>query len=383
MKKILSLIILTAFMLSLCACTADLGKPEEKAKEVNGKVEETSDTDKVEKFEFKHEYDQGKEYGILQALDENGEIVWEYSTDKYGATEHDRVIDMGENGGHYYLVVDGTVVCLNKSTGKKEWEQGSVGAANTFCFGKNGELYVTGILGPEATKIDKNGKIIWTVKDYEGYQWPYGISLIDDNTLEIKMTAETGESDVPVRVDAKSGKLLASASSGQSTNDLFSRVAGNYTFASGAGGWSTDIVLLSDGTFTGDYHDNEYADDGKGYTSILYLSKFHGKFSNVKKISEYSYTADLVSLTYDSKKGKEEISDGIKTCYVDAYGFEKCKSVTFYLKGAKMKDLPSDFITWGYGSVGISGKEDTLPTNGFYNIADSAGFFDTKNAFSF
>lgn len=163
-------------------------------------------------------------------------------------------------------------------------------------------------------------------------------------------------------------------------DDLFKRVGGEYVFSSGAGGWSTDITLNADGTFKGEYYDSNYLDENN--VEIL-CSKFHGRFSKVKKVNEYTYSAELADLTYDTQTGTEEISDHSDLLpggqeiwrYTEAYGLEKCKTVYFYLKGAPMSSLPEEFIGWGYGAVGLTGEESTLPMNGFYNTEEEYGFF--------
>ena len=44
-------------------------------------------------------------------------------------------------------------------------------------------------------------------------------------------------------------------------------------FSSGAGGWSTELKVADDGTFTGAYHDSEMELTGENYPNgtVLYL----------------------------------------------------------------------------------------------------------------
>ena len=52
--------------------------------------------------------------------------------------------------------------------------------------------------------------------------------------------------------------------------DLFSEMAGEYWFLSGAGGWQTRLFLFSDGAFEGLFEDYD--------AGSVYRCKFHGAF---------------------------------------------------------------------------------------------------------
>ena len=183
------------------------------------------------------------------------------------------------------------------------------------------------------------------------------------------------------------GESKESVSSGNNSaaKALFSKVAGNYSFLSGAGGWSTDIELNDDGTFTGTYHDTDIV-NGEEYAEQIAYSRFSGKFKKIKKLDKYIYSAELEPLNYETETGREEIVENAtgdepykqKHVCTTAYGLEKCETVYFYLKGSPMSDLPEEFISWGYGTVGITGDETKLPVNGFYNVEEQYGFFEME-----
>ena len=67
---------------------------------------------------------------------------------------------------------------------------------------------------------------------------------------------------------------LATAAAGQEIpdvqdsagKDVFERLDGStFYFLSGAGAWSTELVVSPDGSFTGYYHDTDMGDSGAGY----------------------------------------------------------------------------------------------------------------------
>ena len=53
----------------------------------------------------------------------------------------------------------------------------------------------------------------------------------------------------------------------------------DFTFASGAGAWLTELMLEQDGSFAGQYHDSEMGDLGDDYPNgSCYISTFSGRF---------------------------------------------------------------------------------------------------------
>ena len=52
-----------------------------------------------------------------------------------------------------------------------------------------------------------------------------------------------------------------------------------FGFASGAGGWSSELTFANDGIFMGSYHDSDMGDTGDGYPNgTIYVSDFSGRF---------------------------------------------------------------------------------------------------------
>lgn len=168
----------------------------------------------------------------------------------------------------------------------------------------------------------------------------------------------------------------------QSGTESFAPIAGDYSFASGAGGWSTDITVNADGTFSGTYHDTDFSDGSEEYGSVCELSEFHGSFVDLRKVDDYTYSFEMGSLVYDSETGKEEIAeqDGetVKFVYTTAYGLENGKTFYFYAEGAPSDSLPEafvDWVAWVTASLDPATEFDTLPFNGLYNENEGYGFF--------
>ena len=141
-------------------------------------------------------------------------------------------------------------------------------------------------------------------------------------------------------------------------------------FSSGAGGWSTDIVLNPDGTFTGSYHDSNMGESGDGYESTIYYCSFEGRFTNIKKIDDYTYQMELTSMTNLNETEEESIEDGIRYVPSMPYGIEGGKTFEFYMPGKKTDSLPEMYISW------VWGLEDaiTMDSFGLYNVDMEQGF---------
>lgn len=157
----------------------------------------------------------------------------------------------------------------------------------------------------------------------------------------------------------------------------FTVAAGNYTFASGAGGWSTDITVNADGTFAGTFHDNDYIEED-GCVAQIMFAEFTGKFENIEKVNDYTYSFKVKSLEYKQPIDKEEIIEEdygkVKYVYSDAYGLAKAKTVYLFTKGAPVNELPEEFVNWARYPLALPEDASTLPFKGLYNVDEQYGF---------
>ncbi len=134
--------------------------------------------------------------------------------------------------------------------------------------------------------------------------------------------------------------------------DAFELFAGSYYFLSGAGAWSTNIEIYSDGTFTGIYEDYDLGDGGDGYDSTVYHSKFSGKFKNPQSINLYTYSFEIEDIQYENTPGTEEIivneesGHRMRWVYSEAYGIAGADTFYAYTADAPMAILPKGLISW-------------------------------------
>lgn len=159
------------------------------------------------------------------------------------------------------------------------------------------------------------------------------------------------------------------------SNSVFSEMAKySYTFASGAGAWSTELTVNEDGSFEGSYSDADMGDTGTDYPNgIVYLCDFSGKFSTPEKVDEYTYKTTIKSMNYLNKTDGEDIVDGVKYIYSGAYGLDGAKTIYFYMKGAPIDQLPKEYVNWI--SLSLEDGQTELSWCGIYNEAAEAGFY--------
>lgn len=144
----------------------------------------------------------------------------------------------------------------------------------------------------------------------------------------------------------------------------------SFAFSSGAGGWSTDIVLHPDGTFSGTYHDNDMS-GGDGYDATMYICEFDGKFNNIKKADNDSYTMTLEYCNVKDTPDSTWIEDRIQYIASDPYGIDGGKNFTLYLPGTFVQSLPEMYVGWVYNLE----KNTTLSGFGLYNTETQDGFY--------
>ncbi|MBD5520318.1 MAG: DUF1311 domain-containing protein [Lachnospiraceae bacterium] len=148
-----------------------------------------------------------------------------------------------------------------------------------------------------------------------------------------------------------------------------------FYFSSGAGAWSTELFINGDGTFRGIFHDTDMGDIGENYPNgTLYFCEFTGRFDGPEKIDEFTYKLRLASIEYKYEPEKEEIIDGVRNIYSTAYGLDDGEEFYLYLPGAKLAELPEEYLRWvGYYNL-ESTTETELPYYGLYNVNMEQGF---------
>ena len=133
----------------------------------------------------------------------------------------------------------------------------------------------------------------------------------------------------------------------------------SYYFSSGVGGWGEEFIIERDGFFKGKFYDSDMGDSGEEYPDgTHYNSNYSGYFENLKKIDEYSYEMTMREINYKEVPGTEEILDGTRYIYTDAYCLGDNDTFKVYLPGAPLNILSEDVLSW----IQYSNKSDTVLT---------------------
>ena len=147
-----------------------------------------------------------------------------------------------------------------------------------------------------------------------------------------------------------------------------------WSFSSGAGGWSTEMRIANDGSFSGEYHDSEMGEVGDDYPNgSLYVSGFTGTLSIGEQVDEHAWKVQIDSLTLKDEPGQENIDDGIRFVTTEPYGISEGDIMTLYLPGTPVDALTEDMKMWSHVIL-----EDPMPTelnNWFlYSEKNQSGF---------
>lgn len=145
----------------------------------------------------------------------------------------------------------------------------------------------------------------------------------------------------------------------------------HFIFAPGAGGWSDELHLNSDGNFSGEYHDSEWSESyPNGYE---YICNYSGKFGNIQQINDYSYSLELSELYMSRADGEEWDVNGYHYISTTPYGISG-KAFTLYLPNTTRSNYPSCFEDWYWGVHGSEIK-DTLGCYALVNESQGIVFW--------
>ena len=157
-----------------------------------------------------------------------------------------------------------------------------------------------------------------------------------------------------------------------------------FVFSSGVGAWATVFSIEEDGSFSGEYFDTDMGVMGEDYPNgTMYQSIFTGKFSEIQKVNEYTYSMQISELNYEREVGTEEIKDDVKYVYSGANGLENGNRFFVYLPNAPIKQLPEEFINWAihykFSYEGDEKPEEELSFYGLYNEEQQVGFLSYQS----
>ncbi len=157
-------------------------------------------------------------------------------------------------------------------------------------------------------------------------------------------------------------------------SELFDMIPDTFLFSSGVGGWETTMTIHSDGSFEGSFHDSDMGDAQADYPKgTMYLCDFSGKFGNVTKVDDHTYTMELLSISQEKEEGIEYIEDGLRCKYAYPYGLDNGTVFEVYLPGKPMSEISERCRSWLLGSS----KDTYVPEDKCYicNVNQQYGWF--------
>ena len=314
---------------------------------------------------------------------------------------YEEALDAQVAGGVYYALFtasDENALYLYKSWGDEYWDDAYYrydlkdGALSETCLlryhtgpindhqGDIGEYYENEAPISEEDYLAKKAALIGSVDEILCY------NCVIDSEMAAKVNAlgpstMTYEEAVAHLTDAAGLPLDEGTSAGATgeagDGSTFEEATGgqplSFYFASGAGGWGTELILNTDGTFTGDYHDSDMG-DSRAPNGVCYTSIFSGRFDGLRKVDDFTYEMQLAELSTEREPGEEWQEDGILYIASEPYGLDNGGTFCLYLPGAPTADLPEAFCEWIRMPRAWSEMPATLDLYGLYNVNAEEGF---------
>ena len=144
--------------------------------------------------------------------------------------------------------------------------------------------------------------------------------------------------------------LLAAAAGidAEESESVFAKLSGlEWSFCSGVGGWSTDMRILADGTFSGEFHDSEMGEAADEYPfGTVYGCSFMGKMSVIENIDENTWRIRVDALRPEEGRPDEAIDGGVRYVKADCYGLSEQDEMLLFAPGTPTEDFSEDMLYW-------------------------------------
>lgn len=128
-------------------------------------------------------------------------------------------------------------------------------------------------------------------------------------------------------------------------------------FSSGAGAWSTQMVILPDGSFWGYYHDADMGINSDKYPKgTLYECSFTGTFSDIRRINETEYQMKVDCVQDFGIKNSETVYNDTLVITTGSYGLANKEIFSVFLPGTPHFSLPEEYL-WQYVNYAVDHKK--------------------------
>ena len=140
------------------------------------------------------------------------------------------------------------------------------------------------------------------------------------------------------------------------------------------------MAVYKDGTFYGNFHDNDLGDIGNAYPNgTVYICNFNGKFNLVEQKNAYTFELVLDELKTDIAD-ISWIKDGTLYITSEPYGLESGKHFLLYTPNAPLDELPENFLFWWNLRYSDVDKTNRLNTYALYCEELGCAFLSNRNS---
>ena len=170
--------------------------------------------------------------------------------------------------------------------------------------------------------------------------------------------------------------LLVSAAAGAETADsVFDTLSGlEWSLCSGVGAWSTDLRILADGSFSGEYHDSDMGDATDEYPDgTVYCCSFTGQMSVLEQLDEKTWKLRVDALRTDESQPETSIDGGVRYVRAEAYGISADDVMTLYAPGTLLGGFSEDMLFWTHALL-QDPQPDALESWFLYSERNESGF---------
>ncbi|MCR4622730.1 MAG: hypothetical protein K5663_11685 [Clostridiales bacterium] len=173
--------------------------------------------------------------------------------------------------------------------------------------------------------------------------------------------------------------LISVCAFAEETEPDFAMFSGmEWSFLSGAGGWSTDMRILEDGSFRGEYHDSEMGETGDAYPyGTVYCCSFVGTMRFSGRVDEYSWNVVIDSLSVNEEIGTQSVSESLRFVITEPYGISDGDTMRLYRLGTPVSFLNEDMYIWAHLYT-ENGVKDALDTWFLCSEKNESGFVGEK-----
>lgn len=134
---------------------------------------------------------------------------------------------------------------------------------------------------------------------------------------------------------------------GHKVSKLPADISDEFTYLSVDKSVELKFSLSRDGKFEGTCQKTDVSETGDDYKNgTVYINGFTGEFSNFVKISDTVYSLRLKTVQYTNVKNTEEILDGTRYVYSEAFGLDGGYEFTLYTPECSMDDIPEGAKTF-------------------------------------